>query len=437
MQLRLSCRSGIPDRRRAFSQRLTRLSGGAGVSVCVRDADLPRRARPKASMRPHTPGCRAARAGRSAREAPGSTIRCCPSESRPSIARTNSSGAPVAQACGLQAVGYSTGILVPRAGSRRTPRAAGRRTARRPPASPAAMRAGLGAVAVAPQAPGDDRVVVRPHRADVVADRIVRALARGHRPHAPAREQRRRPSGARTHALGLVLVGDAAPQQVPDVRGERVDLALLPSSASAKKLALRHPEVLVEARLELRGLALQLLGPARDRSRPRAPGAPSAAWRRRRSPAARRSRAASAPASRRRRRSSPTSPSSTGCRGRSPRCAARTRRSRRRRDRRSDRSSRCAARASRSSVARQRRVARPALVLLEQDQEERRGVGGAVVGRVRPLLEGGHLAEAQLVQDLAGLLVAEGVVASAPGTAPASAASSPPARARTAAPGSW
>ena len=60
--------------------------------------------------------------------------------------------------------------------------------------------------------------------------------------------------------------------------------------------------------------------------------------------------------------------------------------------------------------AHQLAVARPALVFLQQDQEQRRGVGGAVVGRVRRVLEGGHLAEAQLVRDLAGLRVAEGVV---------------------------
>ena len=63
----------------------------------------------------------------------GSTIRCSPSESRPSSVRRSSSGAPVAQACGLQAVGYSTGIAASRrAGSRRRPRAAGRGTGRPP-----------------------------------------------------------------------------------------------------------------------------------------------------------------------------------------------------------------------------------------------------------------------------------------------------------------
>ena len=42
----------------------------------------------------------------------GSTMRCSPIGSRPSIVRRRSSGAPVDQACGLHAVGYCTGYLV-------------------------------------------------------------------------------------------------------------------------------------------------------------------------------------------------------------------------------------------------------------------------------------------------------------------------------------
>src|SRR5262249_32299774 len=51
-------------------------------------------------------------------------------------------------------------------------------------------------------------------------------------------------------------------------------------------------------------------------------------------------------------------------------------------------------------------VARPALVLVQKYQEQRRRVCTAVVGRVRPFAEGGQLAEAQLVEDLARLLLA-------------------------------
>ena len=51
-------------------------------------------------------------------------------------------------------------------------------------------------------------------------------------------------------------------------------------------------------------------------------------------------------------------------------------------------------------------VSRPALVLIEQHQPQRRGVDRAVVGRVRDLVGACQLARAQLVQDLARLCVA-------------------------------
>ena len=59
------------------------------------------------------------------------------------------------------------------------------------------------------------------------------------------------------------------------------------------------------------------------------------------------------------------------------------------------------------------RVAGPALVLVEQHDVERGRVGAAVVRRVRPLLEGRHLAVAHLVEDPARVLVAEVVDARA------------------------
>ena len=62
-------------------------------------------------------------------------------------------------------------------------------------------------------------------------------------------------------------------------------------------------------------------------------------------------------------------------------------------------------------LAHERAVAGPALVLVEQYDVERRRVGGAVVRRVRALLEGRHLAVPHLVQDPAGILVAEVVQA--------------------------
>jgi hypothetical protein len=61
-------------------------------------------------------------------------------------------------------------------------------------------------------------------------------------------------------------------------------------------------------------------------------------------------------------------------------------------------------------VAHELVVPRPALVFLEQDEEQHRAVGGAVVGRVRPILERGQLAQADLVQDLPRLGVPERIV---------------------------
>jgi hypothetical protein len=58
-------------------------------------------------------------------------------------------------------------------------------------------------------------------------------------------------------------------------------------------------------------------------------------------------------------------------------------------------------------VADELAVARPALVLVQQHDVERRRVHAAVVRGVRPLLERGHLPVAHLVQDPARILVAE------------------------------
>ena len=52
-------------------------------------------------------------------------------------------------------------------------------------------------------------------------------------------------------------------------------------------------------------------------------------------------------------------------------------------------------------------VARPAHVLAEGDEEQRRRVHAAVVGAVRHALQLGQLAQADLVEDLAWLLITE------------------------------
>ena len=63
--------------------------------------------------------------------------------------------------------------------------------------------------------------------------------------------------------LGLRLVDDAAPEQVPVVRGERVDLVPVRVEREREVLAIVDPEVAVEAALEVGGLLLQPVGERR------------------------------------------------------------------------------------------------------------------------------------------------------------------------------
>src|SRR4051794_29343767 len=67
------------------------------------------RARPKASRRPDGPGTSSNSSRPISFGTAGLTTSSPSRASRPSIARISSSGVPDAQACGLQAVGYSTG----------------------------------------------------------------------------------------------------------------------------------------------------------------------------------------------------------------------------------------------------------------------------------------------------------------------------------------
>ena len=280
--------------------------------------------------------------------------------------RSSSSGAPVDQACGLHAVGYWTGYFVTLAlvAAERLGQAAVEELGR--VEDPGRDPRRLLLEAVAPQAPGDERVVERPDRADVVADRVVARLALGQRAHAPAGEEPR-PHQVPDDGLRLRLVDDAAPEQVAVVRGQRVDLLALGVEREREVLAVLDPEVAVEAALEVGRLLLELVGEVRVVPDARAPAGRRASSRRRRSPAARRSPAGSRAAARRGRRSSPRSPSSTGSRGRSPRCGAGTRCSRcpggrrTRRSRRAPPAPRARARAracGRRSSARTRRAAR-------------------------------------------------------------------------------
>src|SRR5262245_7755786 len=115
-------------------------------------------------------------------------------------------------------------------------------------------------VSILLEAPGDQRVVMRPDCPHVIADRVVGAFTFGHGPHTPTREELFAHQ-VRNDTVGSFRLDDAAPQKVTDVGSERVDLALAPIETEREKSALGQPEILVEAALELRCLALQLLCP--------------------------------------------------------------------------------------------------------------------------------------------------------------------------------
>ena len=215
--------------------------------------------------------------------------------------------------------------------------------------------------------------------------------------------------------LRLRLVDDAAPEQVAVVRRERVDLVALGVEREREVPAVGHPEVAVEAALRDRPPASRARSANSGHSRPRARGGRRASSRRTRSPAARRSPAGS-PGSRavpvrdRVPRVLPALVLEAGLLVAAPvpdvavaHAGPRTRRS-----------SASAARASCSSVAhelRGRRIQRS--YSSSSTTYSGVGVGAAVVRRVRPLLERRHLAVAHLVEDPAGILVAEVVHAAA------------------------
>jgi len=112
------------------------------------------------------------------------------------------------------------------------------------------------------QAPRDDRVVVGPDGADMVPNRVVRAFALGHGADAPAGEQRVTHQMA-GNAPRLVAIDDATPEEMADVRGERVHSALVAIERQSKELAVGNPEVTVETALELGRFAFEALCPRR------------------------------------------------------------------------------------------------------------------------------------------------------------------------------
>src|SRR5262249_24599831 len=62
---------------------------------------------------------------------------------------------------------------------------------------------------------------------------------------------------------GLVVVDDSAPEEMTDIRGQRIDLSFFSVKCQGKELFFRDPEVLVEFTFELGGFFLQSLGSLR------------------------------------------------------------------------------------------------------------------------------------------------------------------------------
>ena len=111
------------------------------------------------------------------------------------------------------------------------------------------------AIAVAPEPQRDKRVVVWPDRPEMIANRVVATLAFRHGAYAPPRIQVRAHQVAH-NSLRLVLIDDATPEQVPDVRGQRIHLAPVAIDGEREKLTIREPEVLVKPPLQFGCLAL-------------------------------------------------------------------------------------------------------------------------------------------------------------------------------------
>ena len=57
------------------------------------------------------------------------------------------------------------------------------------------------------------------------------------------------------HNLRLVIIDDATPEQMPDVGGQRIDLAPIAVDGKCEKLTIREPEVLVKTSLQFSSFA--------------------------------------------------------------------------------------------------------------------------------------------------------------------------------------
>ncbi len=110
------------------------------------------------------------------------------------------------------------------------------------------LRDGLGLVdkAVAHEPCRGYGAVVRPHRAVVVAHRVVRTHRTRQGPDAPAREHLLRHE-VRGDRCGVGLFDDAGPQAMADVRCQGVDRALLTVETDGDVASIGEPKTLVES----------------------------------------------------------------------------------------------------------------------------------------------------------------------------------------------
>src|SRR4051812_7533358 len=98
-----------------------------------------------------------------------------------------------------------------------------------------------------------------PYCANVIANRVVAAFSDRHRADAPAGEERV------THQMlddvrRLLVVHDAAEQEMTYVRGDRVGLPAVPIECHGKAPSIRHPEVAIEAHLQIVRFAVESIG---------------------------------------------------------------------------------------------------------------------------------------------------------------------------------
>ena len=105
----------------------------------------------------------------------------------------------------------------------------------------------------------DDAVVVRPHRAILIRERVVSRVLLGQGPDAPAAPHVRFEQ-APHDPLGPVRADDAAPEEMAGVRGDGLDRLLVAVQRVGVGADVLAPEVVFEALLELGGLLPQAGG---------------------------------------------------------------------------------------------------------------------------------------------------------------------------------